>query len=202
MSISQIFIKTKKIFIVFITIIIFSNAHSNQLAIKAGYLLDVSSGEILENQVITIKSNRIIRIDSVIPKGVEVIDLSDKYVVPGLIDMHTHLIGVLEKSYFSNLFQSPHRAMIGGVVNAKITLMAGFTSVRNVGAPDFMDVALKNAIDADEVPGPRMRISGPSIGITGGHCDSNYLNHSFEQYSDGVADGPWEIRKRVRNNVK
>ena len=83
MSISQIFIKTKKIFIVFITIIIFSNAHSDQLAIKAGYLLDVSSGEILENQVITIKSNRITRIDSVIPEGVEIIDLSDKYVVPG-----------------------------------------------------------------------------------------------------------------------
>ena len=202
MSIFQNFIKTKKIFIIFITIIIFSNAHSNQLVIKAGYLLDVSSGEILENQIITIESNRIIRIDSVIPEGVKVIDLSDKYVVPGLIDMHTHLIGVLEKTYFSNLFQSPHRAMIGGVVNAKTTLMAGFTSVRNVGAPDFMDVALKNAIDADEVPGPRMRVSGPSIGITGGHCDSNYLNHSFEQYSDGVADGPWEIRKRVRNNVK
>ena len=202
MSIFQNFIKTKKIFIIFITIIIFSNAHSNQLAIKAGYLLDVSSGEILENQLITIESNRIIRIDSVIPEGVKVIDLSDKYVVPGLIDMHTHLIGVLEKTYFSNLFQSPHRAMIGGVVNAKTTLMAGFTSVRNVGARDFMDVALKNAIDADEVPGPRMRVSGPSIGITGGHCDSNYLNHSFEQYSDGVADGPWEIRKRVRNNVK
>ncbi len=202
MSIFQNFIKTKKIFIIFITIFIFSNAHSNQLVIKAGYLLDVSSGEILENQLITVESNRIIRIDSVIPEGVKVIDLSDKYVVPGLIDMHTHLIGVLEKTYFSNLFQSPHRAMIGGVVNAKTTLMAGFTSVRNVGAPDFMDVALKNAIDADEVPGPRMRVSGPSIGITGGHCDSNYLNHSFEQYSDGVADGPWEIRKRVRNNVK
>ena len=112
MPISQIFIRTKKIFIIFITIIIFSNAHSNQLVIKAGYLLDVSSGEILENQVITIKSNRIIRIDSVIPEGVEIIDLSDKYVVPGLIDMHTHLIGVLEKSYFSNLFQSPHRARL------------------------------------------------------------------------------------------
>ena len=153
MSIFQNFIKTKKIFIIFITIIIFSNAHSNQLVIKAGYLLDVSSGEILENQVITIESDRIIRIDSVIPEGVKVIDLSDKYVVPGLIDMHTHLIGVLEKTYFSNLFQSPHRAMIGGVVNAKTTLMAGFTSVRNVGASDFMDVALKSAIDADEFLG-------------------------------------------------
>ena len=80
--------------------------------------------------------------------------------------------------------------------------MAGFTSVRNVGAPDFMDVALRNAIDAGEIPGPRMKVSGPSIGITGGHCDQNELNHSYEQFSDGIADGPWMVRKMVRLNAK
>ena len=157
----------------------------------------MESGEIKANQVILIDGNQIKEITSDLPEGYKTIDLSDKYIVPGLFDMHTHLVGVLDKTYFSSLFQSPHRAMIGGIVNANKTLMAGFTSVRNVGAPDFMDVALRNSINANEVPGPRMKVSGPSIGITGGHCDNNYLNHSFEQYSDGVADGPWAIRKKL-----
>ena len=184
------------------TLLFSSQTFSDQFAIKAGFILDVESGEIKANQIILIEGNQIKEITTNLPDGYKTIDLSDKYILPGLFDMHTHLVGVLDKTYFSSIFQSPHRAMIGGVVNANKTLMAGFTSVRNVGAPDFMDVALRNSINANEVPGPRMKVSGPSIGITGGHCDNNYLNHSFEQYSDGVADGPWEIRKKIRNNVK
>ena len=80
--------------------------------------------------------------------------------------------------------------------------MAGFTTIRNVGAADYMDVALRNAINAGEVPGPRMAVSGPSLGITGGHCDRNALNHSFEEKSDGVADGPWQVREQVRKKCK
>ena len=180
----------------------FGVCSAEKIVIKAGFILDVNNGSILTEHNIIIEDGKITDISKVIPNDAQLIDLSESYILPGLIDMHTHLVGVIEKSYFSSLFQSPHRDMIGGVANAKTTLMAGFTSVRNVGAPDFMDVALRNAIDAGEIPGPRMRVSGPSIGITGGHCDNNYLNHSFEQYSDGVADGPWEIRKKVRNNVK
>ena len=195
------FIK-QKIFIFLGILLTFGVCSAEKIVLKAGFILDVNNGSILTKHNIIIEDGKITDISRIVPNDARLIDLSESYILPGLIDMHTHLVGVLEKSYFSSLFQSPHRAMIGGVANAKTTLMAGFTSVRNVGAPDFMDVALRNAIDAGEIPGPRMRVSGPSIGITGGHCDNNYLNHSFEQYSDGVADGPWEIRKKVRNNVK
>ena len=88
------------------------------------------------------------------------------------------------------------------MVNAEKTLMAGFTTIRNVGANDYADVALRNAIDAGEIPGPRMAVSGPGLGITGGHCDRNSLNPSFAERGDGVADGPWAVREQVRKNVK
>jgi imidazolonepropionase-like amidohydrolase len=173
--------------------------------VKAGQLLNPVDGKITKNAVITIEGDRVLAVgdsDTDIPAGAEVIDLSDSFVLPGLMDMHTHVIGYLDTYYFANYFLSPHRAVIGGVVNAERTLMAGFTTVRNVGAPDYQDVALRDSINAGDVPGPRMAVSGPSMGITGGHCDNNSLNHEFEERSDGVADGPWPARVQVRKNVK
>ncbi len=173
--------------------------------IKAGYVLDVQSGKWQENRLIFIDDERISSIQSAsaaIPDGATVIDLSKQYILPGFMDMHTHLMGYLDKNFFAGLFQSPHRAVIGGVVNAEKTLMAGFTVVRDVGSPDYMDVALRNSINAGEVPGPRIAASGPALGITGGHCDNNALNHSFKSKADGVADGPWAVREMVRKNVK
>jgi imidazolonepropionase-like amidohydrolase len=173
--------------------------------IKAGYVLDVQSGKWQENRLIFIDDERISSIQSAsaaIPDGATVIDLSKQYILPGFMDMHTHLMGYLDKNFFAGLFQSPHRAVIGGVVNAEKTLMAGFTVVRDVGSPDYMDVALRNSINAGEVPGPRIAASGPALGITGGHCDNNSLNHSFKSKADGVADGPWAVREMVRKNVK
>lgn len=190
------------IFVVFLSIFFVGISSAEQLVIKAGFVLDITTGKFLKDKNIIINDNQILKITDMVPPEAKIIDLSDSYVLPGLIDMHTHIIGNLSKDYSSNLFQSPHRSTIGGVVNAKKTLMAGFTSVRNVGAPNFMDVALRNAIDANEIPGPRMFVSGPSIGITGGHCDKNELNHDYKQSSDGIADGPWEVRKMVRLNAK
>lgn len=178
---------------------------AEQSYIKAGQLLDVSSGRILKNKVITINDGVITKISTNMPKvadGAKVIDLSDKFVLPGMMDMHTHIVKNLSKSFYDGYFQSPHRATIGGVVNAEKTLLAGFTVIRNVGANDYMDVALRNAINAGEIDGPRMAVSGPSLGITGGHCDNNALNHSFKERSQGVANGPWAVRKKVRENVK
>jgi imidazolonepropionase-like amidohydrolase len=173
--------------------------------IKAGSLFNSQNGKVIRNAVIVVEDDRITAVGdsgTEIPDDAVVIDLSSSFVLPGVMDMHTHVIGNLDNYFFAGYFQSPHRATIGGVVNAETTLMAGFTTIRNVGASDYADVALRNAINAGEIPGPRMAVSGPSLGITGGHCDNNSLNASFEERSDGVADGPWEVRSMVRKNVK
>ena len=173
--------------------------------IKAGSLFDSSSGKVTKDAVIVIEDDKIVAVGgsgTAIPADAEVIDLSSSFVLPGVMDMHTHVVGNLDNYFFAGYFQSPHRATIGGVVNAEKTLMAGFTTIRNVGASDYADVALRNAINAGEVPGPRMAVSGPGLGITGGHCDRNSLNASFEERSDGVADGPWAVRAQVRKNIK
>jgi imidazolonepropionase-like amidohydrolase len=173
--------------------------------IKAGSLFDSRSGRVTRNAVIVVEGEMIKSVlgaNAAIPDDAEVVDLSDSFVLPGVMDMHTHVVGNLDSYFFAGYIQSPHRATIGGVVNAKKTLMAGFTTIRNVGAGDYADVALRNAINAGEVPGPRMAVSGPGLGITGGHCDRNSLNSSFEERGDGVADGPWAVREQVRKNVK
>ncbi len=173
--------------------------------IKAGSLFDSSNGKVIRDAVIVVEDDKITAVGgsgTQVPEGAQVIDLSSSFVLPGVMDMHTHVVGNLDVYFFAGYFQSPHRATIGGVVNAEKTLMAGFTTIRNVGAGDYADVALRNAINAGEIPGPRMAVSGPSVGITGGHCDSNSLNSSFEERSDGVADGPWEVRTKVRKNIK
>jgi imidazolonepropionase-like amidohydrolase len=180
-------------------------AYAETTYIRAGSLFDSQSGRVSRDRVIVVEDDRIRSIggaDIAIPDDAEVVDLSDSFVLPGVMDMHTHIVGNLDNYFFAGYFQSPHRATIGGVVNAEKTLMAGFTTIRNVGASDYADVAIRNAIDAGEIPGPRMAVSGPGLGITGGHCDRNSLNPSFEERADGVADGPWAVREQVRKNVK
>ncbi|HET6564926.1 MAG TPA: amidohydrolase family protein [Xanthomonadales bacterium] len=182
-----------------------TTASADTYYIKAGKLLDPVTGKFASDVLVTVEDERVVSTDGEyrdIPAGAKVIDLSGKFVLPGLMDMHTHVVGHLDTYFFANYFQSPHRAMIGGVVNAEKTLLAGFTTIRNVGAPDFQDVALRDAINAGEIPGPRMAVSGPSLSITGGHGDHNSLNHTFNERSDGVADGPWEVRRQVRRNLK
>lgn len=199
--------KKSKIFNIFITLVAvnFTLTVEANTVLTASHMLDVKTGKMLVKPYIVISDERIINVTTdknELPEDAELTDLGERYLVPGLMDMHTHIVGHLAKPYFAPLFQSPHRAVIGGVVNAERTLMAGFTLVRNVGAADYQDVALRNAIDDGDVPGPRMLVSGPALGITGGHCDNNSLNHSFDQKADGVADGPWAARQQVRKNVK
>ncbi len=174
--------------------------------IKAGRLLDVADARMLTNRIIVVRGDRIERIGSAssidIPGDADVVDLSDATVLPGLIDMHVHLTGDPDAHGYKNLAASVPRNALFGAANARRTLNAGFTSVRNVGAGGYADIALRDAINHGDVPGPRMRVSGPSLGITGGHCDNNLLPPRFESFSDGVADGPWEIRKKIRENAK
>jgi imidazolonepropionase-like amidohydrolase len=91
---------------------------------------------------------------------------------------------------------------VNGVHNARVTLLAGFTTVRNVGADDFTDVAIRDGINAGDIDGPRMQVSGPPLGITGGHADNNLLPYEYHDTAMGVADGPWPARHKVRENIK
>lgn len=174
--------------------------------VKAGKLLDVRTGITLVNQGIVIRGGRIERVGSAAqvtaPAGAQVVDWSASTVLPGLIDMHTHLTGDPRFHGYRSLGISIPREALYGAANARTTVNAGFTTVRNVGASAYTDVALRDAINDGELPGPRMLVSGPALGITGGHCDDNLLPPHYNHRSEGAADGPWGVRVKVREVVK
>ncbi len=176
-------------------------------AVRCGKLLDVRSGQMLSDQVLVFdEAGTITAVGSTgstpVPSGVTAIDLSAATCLPGLIDMHTHLTSDPNGNGYAGLGISIPREAITGAKNARITLRAGFTTVRNVGAGNFTDVALRDGINAGEIEGPRMIVSGPPLGITGGHCDNNLLPYEFHYKEGGVADGPWAVRAKVREVVK
>jgi imidazolonepropionase-like amidohydrolase len=170
--------------------------------VHCGRLLDVRTGRVLANQLVAFDSTGVIT--SVGPAGpsASALDLSMATCLPGLIDVHTHLTGDATMHGYRALAVSIPRETTIGVKNARATLRAGFTTVRNVGARGFTDVAVRDAINAGDIEGPRMMVSGPALGITGGHCDNNLLPFDYHRVSDGVADGPWAARQKVREVIK
>jgi imidazolonepropionase-like amidohydrolase len=178
---------------------------SKTVVVRAGHLLDVKSGKMLSHQTIVIRGDKISSVgdftNQTVPPDATVIDLSNATVLPGLIDAHTHLTFATNFGY-STLGISIPREALTGARNARVTLDAGFTTVRNVGADGFTDVALRDAINAGDVPGPRMLVSGPPLSITGGHADNNLLPFEYHATSDGVADGVEGVRHMVRQNIK
>jgi len=188
-------------------ILVLGAAQAAPGAVHCGKLLDVRSGKELSDQVVVFDEAGVITTigpaaTTALPAGVTARDLSAETCLPGLIDVHVHLThNASDHGYRALGISVPREATIG-VKNARLTLMAGFTSVRNVGASGFTDVAVRDAVDAGDVPGPRMQVSGPLIGITGGHCDENLLPYEFHKTADGVADGPWALRLKVRENIK
>jgi imidazolonepropionase-like amidohydrolase len=170
--------------------------------IRCGAMLDVRKGELVKNAVIVVDKGVIAGINIAVPSGADVIDLSRGTCMPGLMDVHDHLTSDPTQQGYESLGISVPRQTVTGVKNALLTLRAGFTTVRNVGASGYSDVALRDGINAGEIDGPRMFVSGPALGITGGHCDNNLLAPEFKFRDEGVADGPWAARTKVRENVK
>jgi imidazolonepropionase-like amidohydrolase len=177
-----------------------------QVAVRAARLLDPSTGSIVSNPVVLVAGDRIAQVGArlAVPAGAEVVDLGDVTLLPGLIDAHTHVTAQPGDNYYEDLFRrSPIDWAVVAHAFARRTLEAGFTTIRDVGAPEYVDVALRNAIERGEVAGPRMAVATLAVSATGGHGDttgfSPYLR--FEGFSN-VADGVGEIQKLVRRNVK
>ena len=173
------------------------------VSVTAARLLEVETGRVLRDQVLRIDAGTIV---SVAPRGAGEavdVDLGDVTLLPGLIDAHVHLVGGEELTPDEDLKQTAARAAIEGVANARKTVLAGFTTVRDLGSRDFADVALRDAIAAGHVPGPRMLVAVSALSATGGHGDHNELpaDVHVERYN-AIADGADAIRLKVRENIK
>src|SRR5580698_2715 len=177
---------------------------TQRVVIRAGHLLDVKSGKMLSDQAIVIEGDNIVGVGpaSATPAAdATTINLPNATVLPGLIDAHTHLTFNPSFGYEMLGISIPREALIGAH-NARVTLEAGFTTVRNVGARGYTDVALRDAINAGDVPGPRMLVSGPALSITGGHCDNDLLPYDYHATIDGVADGIENVQHKTREIIK
>jgi imidazolonepropionase-like amidohydrolase len=180
------------------------------IVVKAAHWIDPASGTVRDNQAVLIEGDKIKQAGPLadvtrnLASGGRVIDLGNATVVPGLIDCHTHVTNQPE-NYYEDIFRkSPIDVATTSHVFARRTLLAGFTTIRNVGAEEYTDIALRRAIDTGKIPGPRMLCSAVALGSTGGHADLNgfspYLE--FKLIAPGVVNGPQQIRDAVRRNIK
>ena len=208
-QISRRGIATATVLIALAAMAITANAQApvpKRTVIRAGRVLNVRTGELKANQAIVIEADKIVKIapssEVTATAGDTTIDLPDATVLPGLIDMHTHLTFELSSLSYEGLKISTAREALHGARNARRTLEAGFTTVRNVGAKDYADIALRDAINDGDVIGPRIVASGPALGITGGHCDENLLPPAFHFQGEGVADGVEGVQHKVREVIK
>ncbi|MFZ5625003.1 MAG: amidohydrolase family protein [Gemmatimonadota bacterium] len=174
-------------------------------AVRAARLLDVRAGRIVSPAVVVVRDGRIASVGGIVPAGAAEIDLGDVTLLPGLIDMHVHLTGDLQGDWVTRpVRETAADEALRGAANARKTLLAGFTTVRNLGAGGFADVALMHAIDRGDVDGPRIVPAAHSLGITGGHCDQTGWAPGVRETGpeDGVADGPEQLLKAVRYQIK
>jgi imidazolonepropionase-like amidohydrolase len=174
--------------------------------VKASRLIDTRNGRVVDNPVVLIAGDRIQAVgrsgEVSLPSGAKVLDLGSATLLPGLIDLHTHLNDEPEFHGVAFHTLSAARMAIIGAKGARMTLDAGFTAVRNVGSSHYADVALRDGINAGDVPGPRMQVTGPMIGSTGSHCDYTYLAPEFHYADEGVANGVPAVLEKVREVLK
>ena len=175
-------------------------------AIHAGQLVDVANSKVLQNQTVLIEDSRIaaigMRSETKVPAEARVIDLGDATLLPGLIDAHAHINQSWQDHGYAVLGRTEGGDAIQGVLNAATMLQQGFTSARVPGTLSFADVAVRDAINAGKVPGPRLKVAGPYIGITGGCNDENVKTSAlFKLDMSGRVDSPHEARKMVREHA-
>lgn len=176
------------------------------IAVRAARLINPRDGKVLSPAVVLVQNDRVTAVGSnlKIPSGAQLIDLGSATLLPGLIDCHTHITAGDPGNYYERIFRmSPIDYAVRAHVSARRTLEAGFTAARDVGAGEFVDIALRKAIEDGSVSGPRLQVAGMAIGATGGHADltgfSPYI--TFREFSS-IADGIDEVRKAVRLRVK
>ena len=179
-------------------------AAAPQSAIRAGKFIDVESGRTLSNQIILIRGTKIEAVgpDLKVPEGVPVIDLSNMWVLPGLVDCHTHLADLAYSEPLDVLKRTSADTAYAAIPNARVTLMAGFTTVRDVGVYRALnDVAMRDAIAQGIIVGPRMYVAGAYITISGGAGAMTGLAPGIQLPWDleyGLANSPWEVRQKIR----
>jgi len=177
-------------------------AAADTLVVTAARMVDVERGRYVDNPVVVVTDGRIVSVGTTVPTDLPAdarrLDLPGLTLLPGLIDMHVHLASTPYISGWNELDYADDFGPVLQVPNALATLNAGFTTVRNVGGPDFADVALRQAIDGGFVPGPRVIPAGASLGATGGHCDYTGLPRSFARANPFNADGVEAARRAVR----
>jgi imidazolonepropionase-like amidohydrolase len=181
--------------------VIAATAHADTVVVSADKMIDVLAGRVVDHPQVTIVDGRITAVGSqgaAVPAGSRRIDLPGMTLLPGLIDMHTHITGDPRYSGYRELEFTDNFWTVVGVANAKKTLEAGFTTIRNVGSEHFDDVAIKQGIEQGYVPGPRIIPATYAMGATGGHCDSTEFPPSISVPSPQIANGPAEIRATVR----
>jgi imidazolonepropionase-like amidohydrolase len=170
--------------------------------LTAARMVDPASGQVVADPAVVIMDDKVRAVGTAgalaVPAGARRIDLAGETILPGLIDMHTHITGRADLHGYAALAVTAPASAISGVANAYRTLQAGFTTLRNVGAGGYADVALRDSINRGETVGPRLFVSGPLIGATGGHCDENLLPESYHAVGEGVADGPEAVAHKVR----
>jgi imidazolonepropionase-like amidohydrolase len=189
-----------------ITVAADESASPSRILIRTGHVLDVRTGNEAADQTIIVTAGMITSVAATgaTPKKPQdrEIDLRGMTVLPGLIDVHTHLTMDTNFDPYHEVSTSIAKSALIGARNAKVTLQAGFTSVRNVGAEGYADVDLRDAINEELIEGPHMQVSGPALGITGGHCDENLLPFQYHAVGGGVADGVEAVQHKVRENIK
>jgi imidazolonepropionase-like amidohydrolase len=182
------------------------------VVLKAAHLFDGKSDQVVSPGVVVVQDGKITAAGSKVaePAGAEVIELGNATLLPGLIDAHTHMTseatGDWKKDELDRFKKPIPQVAIEATAYARRTLLAGFTTIRDLGSDDLLDVGLRNAIDEGAVPGPRMLVSVHAISARGGHCDgtAGYRPDLLKEPGpeSGVADGPDQVRAAVRFNTK